>query len=117
MAEGLRCAPPNALPGCAGPHPHCTVVGAGKTGMDACLWLLQDRTAPARIRWIVPNDAWSVDRANVRPGVDNLRRCASPFGAAFAAAAEFLAEGDAAARNALCHPIPLPQHDVDWVAI
>lgn len=238
VADGVRCVPPNVLPGIAGPHPRTTVVGAGKTGMDACLWLLQHGTAPERIRWIVPNDAWLLDRANVQPGVENLgrffgslavqlecvaqaaspeqlfarleatgqllrldanvqptayrcatvtrqelaqlrrigrvlrlgrvreigpqqlllergqddvlqgelfvdcsasglgsrpgvpvfegdtaihlqmvRQCAPPFSAAFAAAVECLVEGDAAARNALCAPIPLPRHDVDWVTM
>ncbi|WP_326538558.1 hypothetical protein [Pseudorhodoferax sp.] len=74
VAAGVRCVPPNALPGIARPHPRYTVVGGGKTGMDACLWLLQQGTAAERIRWIVPNDAWLLDRANVQPGVENLRR-------------------------------------------
>lgn len=238
VAAGVRCVPPNALPGITRPYPRTTVVGAGKTGMDACLWLLQHGTAPERIRRIVPQDAWFLDRANVQPGVENLRRffeslavqlecvaqaaaldqlfvrleatgqllrldptvrptayrcatvtrqelaqlrrigsvlrlgrvrdiaphrmllergqadvlanelfvdcsarglrsqrgipvfegdaaihlqmvrqCAPPFSGAFAAAVECLVEGDAAVRNALCHPIPLPQHDVDWVTM
>jgi hypothetical protein len=43
-------------------------VGAGKTGVDACLWLLEHGIAPEAIRWIVPRDAWLQDRANVQPG-------------------------------------------------
>lgn len=74
VAAGVRCVPPNALPGLAHPHPRYTVVGSGKTGMDACLWLLQNGTDPSRIRWVMPNDAWLLDRANVQPGVEHLPR-------------------------------------------
>ena len=238
VSAGVRCVPPNALPGIARPHPRYTVVGAGKTGMDACLWLLQNGTDPARIRWVVPHDAWLIDRANVQPGVAQLprffgalaaqmecvaqadslddlfdrleatgqllrldasvrptryrcatvtqaelaelrritsvlrlgrvraiqpdrlvlergaadalpgelfidctadgipsrpgvpvfegehaihlqmvRQCAPSFSAAFTAAVECLIEGGADARNPLCVPIPLPQHDVHWVTM
>ncbi|TAL13530.1 MAG: NAD(P)/FAD-dependent oxidoreductase [Aquabacterium sp.] len=74
VAPGVRCVPPNALPGIAGAHPRYTVVGAGKTAMDACQWLLHNGTDPARIRWVISNDAWFIDRANVQPGVENLPR-------------------------------------------
>lgn len=39
-----------------------TVVGAGKTGMDACIWLLERHVPASRIRWIVPNDPWLIPR-------------------------------------------------------
>jgi hypothetical protein len=39
-----------------------TVIGAGKTGLDACLWLLDNDLDPDRITWIVPRDAWYVNR-------------------------------------------------------
>jgi hypothetical protein len=44
------------------------VVGSGKTGIDACLWLLTHGVIPASIRWIMPRDAWLLDRANLQPG-------------------------------------------------
>jgi hypothetical protein len=34
------------------------IVGAGKTAIDACLWLLQTAVAPERIRWIKPRESW-----------------------------------------------------------
>jgi len=42
-------------------------VGAGKTGMDACLWLLDRGVDPDAICWIVPQDAWLLDRALIQP--------------------------------------------------
>ena len=68
VAPGLHCMPLNALPTLRRPYPGYVVVGAGKTGVDACLWLLEHGIAPEAIRWIVPRDAWLQDRANVQPG-------------------------------------------------
>jgi hypothetical protein len=44
-----------------------TVIGAGKTGMDACSWLLESGVAPEAIRWIRPRDTWLLDRAFTQP--------------------------------------------------
>lgn len=38
------------------------IIGAGKTGMDAILFLLQQGVAAEKILWIVPNDAWLWNR-------------------------------------------------------
>lgn len=46
------------------------VIGGGKTGIDACLWLLQQGVAPEKIRWIVSRDAWLLDRQNTQPSMD-----------------------------------------------
>lgn len=74
VAPGARCVPPNALPALTRRYPRYTVVGSGKTGMDACLWLLLQGIEPASIRWVMPNDAWYIDRANVQPGEENVER-------------------------------------------
>ena len=42
--------------------------GAGKTGMDACLFLLAHGVDPDAIDWIMPRDSWYLDRANIQPG-------------------------------------------------
>ena len=44
-----------------------TVIGAGKTAMDACGWLLDSGVAPEAIRWIRPRDTWLLDRAFTQP--------------------------------------------------
>jgi hypothetical protein len=68
VAAGVRCIPPNRLPNQVKPSDNYVVVGAGKTAMDVVLWLLDRDVNPDRIRWIVPRDAWFLDRANVQPG-------------------------------------------------
>lgn len=72
VASGVDCIPINALATLSRPHASYTVVGSGKTGIDACLWLLAHGVAPSRIRWIMPRDAWFMDRANFQPGLENF---------------------------------------------
>lgn len=74
MAEGVVCIPPNRLPDIGRPYAAYTVIGSGKTGMDSCLWLLQNGIPPSRIRWIMPRDAWLLNRANQQPGADDFER-------------------------------------------
>ncbi len=68
IAPGLTCVPLNELPRIKAPHSGYVVVGSGKTGIDACLWLLENDVSPDAITWIMPRDAWYLNRANVQPG-------------------------------------------------
>jgi hypothetical protein len=64
---GARLIPVNDLVRPAGPASGYTVIGGGKTAMDACLWLLGSGVPPEVIRWIRPRDAWLLDRAYQQP--------------------------------------------------
>lgn len=44
-----------------------TILGAGKTAMDACTWLLENGVEPDRIRWVRPREVWILDRAALQP--------------------------------------------------
>lgn len=44
-----------------------TLLGGGKTAMDACYWLLEHGVDPASIRWIRSRDAWVLPRACFQP--------------------------------------------------
>jgi hypothetical protein len=70
VAPGVRCVPPNAIPRVATQQDDFVVVGPGKTGIDTCLWLLERGIDPERIRWVMPHDAWFINRANIQPGDD-----------------------------------------------
>ena len=72
VEPGVDCIAINELAALGRPYAHYAVVGSGKTGIDACLWLLEHGVAPARIRWIMPRDAWFLDRANFQPGLENF---------------------------------------------
>ena len=67
VAPGIDCVPPNDLPRLAARERY-VIVGAGKTGIDACLWLLGQGVAPDRLTWIMPRDSWLLDRATIQPG-------------------------------------------------
>jgi hypothetical protein len=66
--DGVACVPPNAVAQLGGQYQRYVVVGAGKTGMDACLFLLRNGVSPQNISWIMPRDSWLLDRANIQPG-------------------------------------------------
>ncbi len=67
VAPGIPCVPPNNLPRLAAQERY-VIVGAGKTGIDTCLWLLGQGIAPNRLTWIMPRDSWLLDRATIQPG-------------------------------------------------
>jgi hypothetical protein len=68
IGEDVTCITPNQLALLPSRDGHFTIVGAGKTGVDVCLWLLENGTAPDAIRWIMPRDCWFQNRANVQRG-------------------------------------------------
>ena len=62
-----RVVPVGELPAAAGSTSAYTVLGSGKTAVDACTWLLDNGVTPDQIRWIRPRDAWFLDRAAFQP--------------------------------------------------
>lgn len=66
VAKGVQFMPLNDLPKITTPPEGFVVIGAGKTGIDACLWLLEHGAEPDDIRWIMPRDAWLLDRENTQ---------------------------------------------------
>lgn len=79
VADGVDCVPPNDLPRMRIARDRYVVVGAGKTAMDACLWLLRHGVAPQRLTWIKPRDSWMLDRAAVQPGSQFAKRVLRDF--------------------------------------
>ena len=68
--DGVRFVPPNDLV-MLDEHPDgYVVVGGGKTGIDTCLWLLENGVDPGAIRWVMPRDAWLLDRRNTQASVE-----------------------------------------------
>lgn len=59
--------PLNQLPEIVTTPEKYVVVGGGKTGIDACLWLLEKQVDPDNIYWIMPRDGWLMDRRNTQP--------------------------------------------------
>jgi hypothetical protein len=67
VADGVRFVPVNDVPEAAEEASSYTVLGAGKTAVDACVWLLDNDVAPDRIRWVRPREMWFLDRATFQP--------------------------------------------------
>ncbi|MGJ8562090.1 MAG: NAD(P)/FAD-dependent oxidoreductase [Alphaproteobacteria bacterium] len=68
--DGVQFMPLNDMPMLTKAPAGFVVIGGGKTGIDACLWLLENRVDPDKITWIVPRDAWLLDRQNTQPSED-----------------------------------------------
>jgi hypothetical protein len=65
--DGVRCVPVNDLVKEAEPSGGYVVLGAGKTGMDACVWLLEQGVDSDRITWVKPREPWLIDRGHLQP--------------------------------------------------
>lgn len=62
-----RVIPPNDLIELADRPSHYTILGAGKTAMDAVSWLLDHGVDAASIRWVRPRDVYVLRRMATQP--------------------------------------------------
>ena len=75
-APGVRVIAPNGLPrlwlqATENPVPRqFCILGAGKTAMDAVIWLLRNGAQPDAIQWVVPRDSWLQNRLQTQPGLE-----------------------------------------------
>ncbi len=88
VARGIECVPPNELPRLRDARDRYVIVGAGKTAMDACLWLLRHGIAPQRLTWIKPRESWVLDRAAIQPGSQFAKGVLRDFSKQLAAVVE-----------------------------
>jgi hypothetical protein len=65
--DGARVIPPNDLVNVTDAPSGFTVIGAGKTAMDTCNWLLDNGVDAAEIQWVRPRDSWMFNRALMQP--------------------------------------------------
>ena len=59
--------PINGLIDIRSPWEKYVVLGAGKTGIDAILFLLNQNVKEDKIVWVMPNDAWLLNRDILNP--------------------------------------------------
>ncbi|KUH80918.1 MULTISPECIES: NAD(P)-binding protein [unclassified Mycobacterium] len=88
VAPGVDVVPPNELPRIREARDRYVIVGAGKTAMDSCLWLLRHGVAPERVTWIKPRESWVLDRAAIQPGREFAQVVLRDFGNQLAAVQE-----------------------------
>jgi hypothetical protein len=65
--DGVTLIPVGELVHVTEPPSGFTVLGAGKTAMDACNFLLDSGVDPDRIQWVRPRDAWLLSRVSWQP--------------------------------------------------
>lgn len=75
IGGGAKVAPINALADLDRGYRRYVVIGSGKTGIDAALYLLERGVDPGTITWVMPNDAWFLNREALYP-----RGLSSEFG-------------------------------------
>jgi hypothetical protein len=88
VAPGAECVPPNALTRIREARDRYVIIGAGKTAMDACLWLMRHGVAAQRLTWIKPRDSWLLDRAAIQPGRQFAKRVIADFSSQLASVHE-----------------------------
>src|SRR5581483_4713236 len=67
IADGVRCVHAGEVTRVAKRPERWGIVGAGKTAMDACVWLLEHGVPPSSIRWIKPREGWWLNRRFQQP--------------------------------------------------
>ena len=67
VSDGVRCVPAGEIARIKERPERFDVIGAGKTALDTCVWLLEQGVAPSRIRWIKPREAWWINRKFHQP--------------------------------------------------
>lgn len=66
VAAGVRCVPAGDIARGERAERY-TVIGAGKTALDACVWLLEQGVPADAIRWVKPREAWWLNRKFNQP--------------------------------------------------
>jgi hypothetical protein len=79
VAAGVKCIAPNELPVLAAQYAHFCILGAGKTAMDAGVWLLDNGTDPDRISWVCPRQSWLMNREVTQASVAFFKESVGGF--------------------------------------
>lgn len=67
VADGVRCVPAGEIARIGERPERFVIIGAGKTAVDACAWLLEQDVPASAIRWIKPREAWWLNRRFQQP--------------------------------------------------
>ena len=67
VTDGVRCVPAGALARLDQRPDDFVVIGAGKTAIDTCVWLLEQGVEPDAIRWVKPREGWWLNRRFYQP--------------------------------------------------
>ncbi|POS74616.1 hypothetical protein DHEL01_v206988 [Diaporthe helianthi] len=113
VAEGVEFVTPNNMASAARPYANYTIIGAGKTGVDACLWLLANGIDPASITWIMPRDSFYLNRSGFQIGEEGAVKSRSMQGEFFECVLAASSIDDLLARLEACQQM-LRLDDTVW---
>ena len=68
IEDSVTCEPVNSLVDLVNEESQFVIIGGGKTGMDAVIWLLENNKEANDIHWIIPRDSWILNREFIQPG-------------------------------------------------
>jgi hypothetical protein len=67
VGDGVHCVPAGELARLKERPERFVIIGAGKTALDACVWLLEQGVSASAIQWIRPREAWWTNRRFFQP--------------------------------------------------
>jgi hypothetical protein len=67
VADGVRCVPAGEIARIRERPERFVIIGAGKTALDACVWLLEQGVPASAVCWIKPREAWWLNRRFQQP--------------------------------------------------
>jgi hypothetical protein len=67
VADGVRCVPAGDIARVGDRPERFVIIGAGKTALDTCAFLLERGVPSSAIRWIKPREAWWINRRFQQP--------------------------------------------------
>lgn len=67
VGDGVHCVPAGEIARMAERPERFVIIGAGKTALDACVWLREQHVPASAIRWIKPREAWWLNRRFHQP--------------------------------------------------
>lgn len=67
VADGVHCVPVGDVTRLRSRPERFVIIGAGKTALDACVWLLSQGVRPSAIRWVKPREGWWLNRRYHQP--------------------------------------------------
>ncbi len=68
VGDGVSLIPVHRLVDVAEKPERYVIIGAGKTALDACIWLLRNGVDPGDIQWVKPRETWLQNRQFTQPG-------------------------------------------------
>ena len=68
IEDSVTFEPINSLVDLVNEESQFVIIGGGKTGMDAIIWLIENNKEANDIHWIVPRDSWILNREFIQPG-------------------------------------------------